>query len=132
MRIRVECVTTRGSSLIMQVGLSLLFDRPPAGGVMRIATLDRWHWVVTALLVGLTCGGVWQSARNDLDDGLDRYGALMTDQRQFEAALVSQAQGLPLFRDIRVYPYRTPRSRRPRATRLCRGGTVLGRKATRA
>jgi hypothetical protein len=81
--------------------------RPFLGGVMRVAALNRWHWVVIALAVGLTCGGVWQSARNDLDDGLDRYGALLTSQRRFETALVSRAEGLPMFKDIRVYPYRT-------------------------
>ena len=77
---------------------------------MGITSLRRWHWVAIALAVGLTHGAVWQAAAPDLADGLDDFEAVITDQARFEHAVVTEVQGVRLFKDLTVRPQwvRTP------------------------
>lgn len=67
-----------------------------------IAELPRTLWLLAAVLVGLLHGSIreWASNRDPLDD----YDVLLTDQRQFEGALVSERHGHRLFKDVTVYP----------------------------
>lgn len=70
---------------------------------MGIADLPRWLWIAMALFVGLTHGSVreWSSDA----DPLDRYHVLLTDQGQFEHALVAESHGHRHFKDVTVYPH---------------------------
>ena len=70
-----------------------------------VADLPRWAWVAAGLLVGLACGSVreWSS----LSDPLDDYGVLLTNQRQFEHALVAESHGHRHFKHVTVYPHWT-------------------------
>ena len=60
--------------------------------------------MVIALAVGLAHGVVWQSAAPDLAGSLDDFETVITDQRQFERALVTEAHGSRLFKDLTVHP----------------------------
>lgn len=71
---------------------------------MRLSSLTRPNWIAIALLVGLAHGSVREWSRAAVDP-LDDYEVLITDQRQFEHALVTQSHGQPLFRDVVVYPH---------------------------
>jgi len=70
---------------------------------MGIAAVPRWAWILVGLVVGLLHGSVreWASPSDPTDD----YDVLLTDQRQFEAALVGQRLGHRLFKDVTVYPH---------------------------
>ena len=74
---------------------------------MGVADLPRWAWLVAGLLVGLVHGSVreWSGRA----DPLEAYPVLLTDQRQFEHALVAERHGHRLFKDITVYPHWTNR-----------------------
>jgi hypothetical protein len=58
-----------------------------------------WHWIVLSLIVGVAAGGlhVW------IISDLNIYGNSLNGQRAFERALVSDAQGVKMFKDIAVH-----------------------------
>ena len=68
-----------------------------------IAEIPRTLWLLAAVIIGLLHGSVreWASTRDPLDD----YDVLLTDQRQFESALVSERHGHRLFKEVTVYPH---------------------------
>ena len=70
---------------------------------MGVADLPRWLWLSAAVVVGLLHGTIreWST----LSDPLDDYEVLLTDQRQFEHALVAERHGHRLFKDVTVYPH---------------------------
>src|SRR5690349_3228998 len=76
---------------------------------MQFAALLRWHWVVIAVIVGVAIGLV----RSAADDGeihganANGYGLILTDQQQFENALIQDYKGTRLFSDPVVYPHWT-------------------------
>lgn len=68
-----------------------------------VAEIPRTLWLLAAVLVGLLHGSIrdWAATRDPLDD----FDVLLTDQRQFESALVAERHGHRLFKDITVYPH---------------------------
>jgi len=75
-----------------------------ADGETSIADLPRWTWVILGVLLGLLHGSIreWSSPKDPTDD----YDVLLTDQRQFETALLSERLGHRQFEDVTVYPHR--------------------------
>src|SRR5688572_7589461 len=73
---------------------------------MGVADFPRWVWVIAGLLLGLAHGAMrdWAGAVDPLED----YAVLLTDQREFEHALVAEEHGHRLFKDVVVYPHWTP------------------------
>ena len=94
---------------------------------MGVADLPRTLWIAVAIAVGLAHGAVreWSGAADPLDD----YPVLLTDQRQFEHALVAERHGHRLFQDVTVYPHwaRDPATGRKRLLHLVTGAYWDGR-----
>ena len=67
---------------------------------MGIARIKRRYWVLLSLAVGYLVVQVHRA----LPQPMSAYGAHMTDQKTFEAALVREYQGRRLFHDLVVYP----------------------------
>jgi hypothetical protein len=65
---------------------------------MIIASLQRWNWLLIAVVVGLALG----YANRLTPDDFPSYGAALNSQRQFEAALVEQIGDVPRFKDLTV------------------------------
>lgn len=76
---------------------------------MRVTDVRHWQWLLISLLVGGACGGVRQSASDDIEDRLDRHGKLIADPKRFEVALLTKVRSQPLLKDVVVYPYWIPR-----------------------
>jgi hypothetical protein len=74
---------------------------------MQLVALRRWHWIAIAIIVGAIIGLVRKAADGPIYGLNTSYGMLLTDQREFENALVSNYQGTPLFYDPVVYPHWT-------------------------
>jgi len=74
---------------------------------MQLAALRRWYWIAIAIIVGAIIGLVRKAANGPIYGLNTSYGMQMTDQREFENALVSNYQGIPLFSNPVVYPHWT-------------------------
>ena len=76
---------------------------------MQLAALLRWHWIVIAVVVGLTIGLVRSSADSGEIYGVNvhGYGIILPDQQQFENGLIQDYNGTRLFSDPVVYPHWT-------------------------
>ena len=94
---------------------------------MGVADLPRTFWIAVAVVVGLAHGAVreWSGDADPLDD----YPVLLTDQRQFERALVAERYGHRLFEGVTVYPHwaRDPATGRKRLLHLVTGQDWDGR-----
>src|SRR3954453_293596 len=58
-----------------------------------------WHWVVLSLVIGVAAGGLHVWVISDLNI----YGNSLNGQRAFEGALMTDAQGGKIFKDIVVH-----------------------------
>jgi hypothetical protein len=58
-----------------------------------------WHWIVLSLIVGVAAGGLHDWVISDLNI----YGNSLNGQRAFERALVTDAQGVKMFKEIVVH-----------------------------
>ena len=66
--------------------------------VMHIESVKRWQWMVIGLVAGLGVG----VARSLSTSDLSAYGEGINDQRTFERRVLTNVNGSPLFKDIRV------------------------------
>ena len=66
---------------------------------MTIAQLNRSHWLVISLVVGLALWGI----RRGRDADIALYGEGLTAQSTFEQALLSDIGGIPQFKNIQVH-----------------------------
>ena len=66
---------------------------------MSIAKLNRWHWLTIGVLVGLC---LWALRHGQVAD-VALYGEGLTSQAAFEQAVLSNVQGIPAFKNIRVH-----------------------------
>jgi hypothetical protein len=74
---------------------------------MGLATLRRWHWMALGAIAGLIVGLVRSASDGPLYGlNIQGYGVLLSDQQQFENALVQDYNGIRLFSDPVVYPHR--------------------------
>ncbi|HXE54006.1 MAG TPA: hypothetical protein VN541_13375 [Tepidisphaeraceae bacterium] len=72
---------------------------------MQLAALQRWHWIVIALVVGLGIG-LAQDAFDSGVGGMYVNGELiLTDQHAFEDALVQEYNGSRLFLNATIYTH---------------------------
>ncbi|HZN64196.1 MAG TPA: hypothetical protein VFB66_02770 [Tepidisphaeraceae bacterium] len=94
---------------------------------MWVVAVRRWQWVVIGLLVGLAHGSIRQWAASDFDNLLDRHGLLLTDQGEFESALVTKVHGQRRFRDAVVHKFEVSRGRDRRLVHVVSGKYWDGR-----
>jgi hypothetical protein len=66
----------------------------------NLISLKRWHWMVIALFVGLAVGNIARPTSLDLRT---EYGTALNSQKDFEIALVKEAEGRRRFKDIVVH-----------------------------
>jgi hypothetical protein len=66
---------------------------------MIITQLKRWHWLAISVVVGLC---LWAVRRGQVAD-VSLYGEGLNSQATFEQALLSDVQGIPAFKSIRIY-----------------------------
>ncbi len=73
---------------------------------MPIAALHRVHWVLIALLLGLTFGLVFDNSHAELYGvNVRGYGLLLPNQQEFEEGLTQEYDHIRLFSDPVVYPH---------------------------
>src|SRR5687768_33502 len=75
-------------------------EPPTEGATMSIERVRRWQWVAISLVAGFLVAEVRRAVPRPLSD----YGAALSDQKTFEAAIVREYSGQRLFRDLVVYP----------------------------
>jgi hypothetical protein len=71
----------------------------------NLVSLNRWHWMVIALLVGAAAGYVAQPTSLDLRS---EYGDVINGQKDFESAVVKEVQGVKRFKDLVVHRQSVP------------------------
>ena len=81
-----------------------------AGMSEWLLAIRRWHWAAVGLITGLVVGFARDAMQPVTADDrlLDRYDVILTDAREFEAALTDRVGGEHhRFEDLVVYPARS-------------------------